>query len=130
MSRHIDFVVRREKVRAALEYKILHDPAFAQYQQIDEHALSQLPLNGSVVERIPTCRSGRQADAVPDAVGPEQVAPYITVADGDGEEEEHNISIAGIPNLNCHIRPAGACYPPSTTSTTTACHGNNTWLYH
>src|SRR3977135_1915606 len=60
MSHHIDFVIRRDKVRAALEYKIMHDPAFSNYQVIDEDSLSQLPMNGSVVDRIPTCREGQQ----------------------------------------------------------------------
>lgn len=31
MSQHIDFVVWREKVWVALEYKIAHDPTFSQY---------------------------------------------------------------------------------------------------
>ena len=29
LDQHIDFIVRREKVRVALEYKIAHDPHYA-----------------------------------------------------------------------------------------------------
>lgn len=40
LSRHVDFTVRRSKVKAALEYKITNDPNYADLI-IDENALSQ-----------------------------------------------------------------------------------------
>ncbi|KAF7300847.1 hypothetical protein MKEN_01310700 [Mycena kentingensis (nom. inval.)] len=47
LTQHVDYVVRREKVRDALLYKMAHDPAYADLQ-LDEEALSQLPENASV----------------------------------------------------------------------------------
>jgi hypothetical protein len=76
LSRHVDITVRRAKVKAALEYKIAHDPNYADLI-IDEDVLSQLPVNGSVADRIPSCREGRQ-DGVAMPVGP-------GAADDDGE---------------------------------------------
>lgn len=52
-DRHVDFVVRRKKVRDALLYKIAHDPDYADLE-IDDDALSQLPMNATVVGRVPT----------------------------------------------------------------------------
>ncbi|KAF7307266.1 ATP-dependent DNA helicase [Mycena indigotica] len=92
LSQHVDYVVRREKVRKALEYKITHDKAY-QDLELDEGALSQLPMNGSVVDRIPTCREGRQADGAPGPAGPNQAAGT------DGGEEEGTFN-GGIPNLD------------------------------
>ena len=59
MSGHVDFTVRRAKVRAALEYKIAHDPDYADLT-IDEETMEQLPQHGSVAHRLPYCREGRQ----------------------------------------------------------------------
>ena len=83
---------------AALRYKKQHDPDYADLQ-IDEDILMQLPVNGSVADRIPTCLEGRQdgnnqVPAMP--AGPVQAA-------GEGEVTEHdNIDeqfVGGVLNL-------------------------------
>lgn len=98
LNRHVDFIVRREKVATALRYKKQHDPDYADLQ-IDEDILMQLPINGSVADRIPTCLEGRQdghnqVPAMP--AGPVQAA-------GEGEVTEHdNIDeqfVGGVLNL-------------------------------
>lgn len=94
LTRHVDFVVRREKVREALQYKINHDPHYRDLQ-VDEEALSQLPENGTVVDRIPTCRAGQQADA-PEAAGPAQAAALETLPDNGNESDQQ---INGVINL-------------------------------
>ncbi|KAJ7198020.1 hypothetical protein GGX14DRAFT_338256, partial [Mycena pura] len=47
LTHHVDYVVRRDKVHRALEYKIAHDDAYRDLQ-IDHDALGQLPENGTV----------------------------------------------------------------------------------
>ena len=47
LSEHVDFIVRQDKVRAALEWKISHDPQYSDLQQLDEATLSQLPASGT-----------------------------------------------------------------------------------
>ncbi len=92
LSRHVDFMVRRNRVREALEYKIASDPNYADLQVNDE-ALSQLPVNGSVAHRVPTCRPGRQENAPVQAAGPEQAAG---TEDANDENEQH---VDGVLNL-------------------------------
>ncbi|KAJ7812936.1 hypothetical protein B0H14DRAFT_2319225, partial [Mycena olivaceomarginata] len=53
LTHHVDYVARRDKVRAALAYKIANDPDYADLGAPDEQALSQLPENGTVVDQIP-----------------------------------------------------------------------------
>ncbi|KAJ7151287.1 hypothetical protein C8R43DRAFT_836878, partial [Mycena crocata] len=87
---HIDFTVRREKVREALEYKIAHDPMYFDLT-LDLDALAALPENGSVAHLIPMCREGRQdgqdvvdpAAAMPAGPSDAAAAPGI---DEDGDE--------------------------------------------
>ncbi|TFK94044.1 hypothetical protein K466DRAFT_580344, partial [Polyporus arcularius HHB13444] len=62
MSRHVDFIVRREKVQRALEYKIAHDPNYAGFQ-IDLEALSQLMQRGRwtlLLRQKQSCPQGRR----------------------------------------------------------------------
>ncbi|KAI0690491.1 hypothetical protein BC835DRAFT_1212865, partial [Cytidiella melzeri] len=103
MSRHIDFIVRRDKVRAALEYKIAHDPNYASFV-IDKGNLSQLPQNGSVVHRISTCPiRSTQTNNHLQAPGPAEAAGDIVddIDDinfedvDDNHEQRHN----GVLNL-------------------------------
>lgn len=70
LEQHVDFMVRREKVRAALEWKIANDPHYADLQ-LDEDALAQLPESGSVVGRLQTAREGRQDGLQAQGQGPE-----------------------------------------------------------
>ena len=89
MSNHIDFFVRREKVRDALQWKIAHDPDYADLE-VDEDVLSQLPERGSVVDRIPMCRQGTATDDAGGPVGPNEaaesdVSDEILDADDGGE---------------------------------------------
>lgn len=96
MSRHIDFTVRRQKVLDALEYKIAHDPAYADLE-IDQDALMSLPENGSVVHCITTCREGRQDPDSAVRVGPDAAANV-----GSGEEgnfQEEIVGVGGVVNL-------------------------------
>jgi len=86
LSRHVDFTVRRAKVEAALEYKVAHDPCYADLV-IDRDALRQLPENGSVVDRIPSCREGRQ-DGAALPVGPDALAE-------NGEEANEDEQVVG-----------------------------------
>lgn len=95
LEHHVDFMVRREKVRNALEYKIIHDPGYAGLQ-LDMDALEQLPEQGSVAHLIPTCREGRQ-DGIADPAGPEDAAANENVENGaDTGNEQH---IAGLLNI-------------------------------
>src|ERR1700761_747912 len=82
LSHHVDYVVRRAKVRAALEYKKAHDPAYHDLE-IDEDALSQLPENGTVVDQIPTCQEGAQNGGAVGGAGPSQAARTSDNADDD-----------------------------------------------
>ncbi|KAJ7860996.1 hypothetical protein B0H14DRAFT_2210845, partial [Mycena olivaceomarginata] len=50
---HVDFIVRRGKVRRALQYKIQKDPQYADLGAPDEAMLARLPEKGSVANRIP-----------------------------------------------------------------------------
>ncbi|KAK7029167.1 hypothetical protein R3P38DRAFT_2775747 [Favolaschia claudopus] len=82
---------RNFKVRAALEYKIAHDPDYADLGAADEESLSQLPENGRVINRMHFCRD--LGDGAPQAVGP------TDAADNNGEENSEGASIGGILNL-------------------------------
>ena len=86
MSGHVDFMVRREKVKAALEYMIANDSDYADLT-INEEALQQLPEHGSlpVAHRLPNCREGRQngsGAAMP--VGPDAT----TGENSDNEDDD------------------------------------------
>ncbi len=104
MSRHIDFIVRREKVQQALEYKIAHDPNYASIV-LDYAALSQLPQNGSIVDRIPTCRRGVHVNLdsdAPEAAGPPEAGPQQSQADDRGREDADAMAechVSGLLNL-------------------------------
>lgn len=74
LEHHVDFIVRREKVRAALVWKIANDPHYADLQ-IDEDALANLPESGSVVGRLQTAREGRQDGLSAQGQGPANAAP-------------------------------------------------------
>lgn len=95
MSRHVDFIVRRDKVRAALEYKIAHDPDYRDLVRPDEDALARLPEMGTVVDQIPTCREGRQADGVAQPAGPTEAA---------GEDEDGDLEMP-VPGGNEPVEP-------------------------
>ncbi|KAF7329237.1 hypothetical protein MKEN_00184400 [Mycena kentingensis (nom. inval.)] len=79
LGQHVDLIVRREKVRDALLYKIANDPYYQSLGAPDENTLSQLPENGSVADRIPTCNEGTQVGSSA-PTGPTEAA--------SGEEEE------------------------------------------
>ncbi|KAJ7580688.1 hypothetical protein C8J56DRAFT_728621, partial [Mycena floridula] len=92
MSRHVDYIVRRDKVRAALEWLIANHPEYRDLV-FDTEALAQLPKNGSVAHRIPTYREGTQVGA-PSAAGPNQAAQ--TDEDPDSENQ---VTMGGVINL-------------------------------
>lgn len=98
LTHHVDYVVRRDKVRQALQYKIAHDPEYADLVMPDEEVLSQLPENGTVVDRIPTCREGRQADGVPQPAGPIEAAAI------DSDNNEGGVTVGGILDLGNQTR--------------------------
>lgn len=99
LDHHIDFIVRREKVREALDYKIAHDPHYAGLV-VDHDALSQLPEQGTVVHRIATCREGQQQpDAAPDAAGPAEAAGENAVEAPDIPDEPEEPTVGGVLNL-------------------------------
>jgi len=88
LSRHINFTVHCTKVKAALEYKITNDPNYTDLI-IDENALSQLPVNGSVADHIPTCCEGWQdGGAMP-------VGPDAAVATDNKDNEDGNTQFVG-----------------------------------
>jgi len=97
LSRHVDFTVRRAKVKEALEYKIAHDPNYADLI-IDETVLRQLPENGSVAHRIPTCREGRQAG------GAMPVGPGAAADNGDDVDENEQV-VGGVVDLGNQEHP-------------------------
>ena len=100
MSSHVDFTVRREKVKAALQYKIAHDPDYADLT-IDEEALEQLPERGSVAHRLPYCREGRRdgsGAAMP--VGPDAVSEE----DGDPDDDDNQF-VGGLIDIGNQERP-------------------------
>lgn len=102
LSRHVDFIVRRDKVHAALEYKMSHDPSYANIQ-LNLDALAQLPENGSVADRIPTCPIGVHAQADPAAENLQAAGPVAAAdapqepADDDADEFEQRHD--GVLNL-------------------------------
>lgn len=89
-SRHVDFILRREKVRNALAYKIQHDPSYSHFQ-LDEEALSQLPINGSVADRIPFLPD--QSEPGNDELGP---SGPVQAAEGDIQESRGDIDEAQV----------------------------------
>jgi hypothetical protein len=95
MTQHVDYMVRREKVRDALLWKIMHDPAYRDLE-VDEAALAALPENGTVVHMIPTCAEGAQAQA--GAAMPAGPAQAASEGNDDGPEEFigglHNVGIS------------------------------------
>ncbi|KAJ3505917.1 hypothetical protein NLJ89_g7163 [Agrocybe chaxingu] len=99
LSRHVDFTVRRDKVVAALQYKIDHDPHYADLV-IDEEAVAQLPENGSVAHRLPTCREGRQNETETSMpAGPDSAAGDQGVEEGINEQV-----VGGVIDLGTHQR--------------------------
>jgi hypothetical protein len=80
MGQYIDFIMRRAKVKAALEHKIANDPDYADLI-IDNEALDQLPENGTIIDRLPVCREGRQDNTSAMPEGP----------DGTTGEEDHDV---------------------------------------
>jgi hypothetical protein len=98
LSRHVNFMVRQAKVKATLEYKIAHDPNYADLI-IDHDVLRQLPENGSVADRIPTCSEGRQdGGAMP-------VGPGAAADSGEDENEDGQV-VRGVVDLgtnNCKV---------------------------
>jgi hypothetical protein len=98
MSSHVDFRVRRAKVNAALQYKIAHDPDYANLT-VDEEALEQLPERGSVAHRLPYCHEGRQdggGAAMP--VGPD-------AATEDGVANDDDQFVEGFVDIGSQERP-------------------------
>ncbi|KAF7364240.1 ATP-dependent DNA helicase [Mycena sanguinolenta] len=102
---HVDFMVRREKVRDALLWKIQHDPSYADLGAPDPAMLTQLPENGSVAHRIPTCRDGTQdgggagAAAAAAPTGPTEAAG----AEAQDQEEAHFVG-GGVLNIGEGMR--------------------------
>jgi hypothetical protein len=96
LTRHVDFVVRREKVKDALLYKIAHDRNYNDLV-VDDDVLSQLPENGSVAHRLPTCREGRQ-DGGPLPAGPDNAAH---ADDDDGDRS----FVGGVMDVGNEDRP-------------------------
>jgi hypothetical protein len=102
MSRHVDFIVRRAKIKAALEYKIAHDPEYADLT-LDEEVIAQLPDGGSVVDRLPFCIEGRQdggGAAMP--AGPDDAAAAAGVDDIENDNDQY---VGGVVDLGNHERP-------------------------
>lgn len=99
LDNHIDFIVRREKVLLALQYKKMHDPHYADVI-IDHAALSQLPESGSVAARIRTCRVGRQQQDAPQAAGPTEAAGDGGLGEDHEHGEEHTPTVGGVLNIN------------------------------
>ncbi|KAF5336454.1 hypothetical protein D9611_006665 [Ephemerocybe angulata] len=95
LEQHVDFMVRREKVRAALEWKIANDPHYADLQ-LDEDALAQLPESGSVVGRLQTAREGRQDGLQAQGQGPENA----TAPEADDADDGNSQTVAGVMDLN------------------------------
>ncbi|KAK6985085.1 hypothetical protein R3P38DRAFT_2574985, partial [Favolaschia claudopus] len=94
---HVDFIVRREKVRDALLYKIAHDPHYADLGAPDPAMLAQLPENGSVAHLIPTCREGVQAGEGPSL-------PTGPVEASAGEQNEEGVVCHGPRRDACMFR--------------------------
>jgi hypothetical protein len=92
LDQHIDFIVRREKVRAALQYKIAHGPHYADLI-LDNDALNQLPENGSVARRVSTCIDRSQGQGPVTPVGPH------AAAEGEGADNGDNQVVGGVVNL-------------------------------
>lgn len=104
LTNHVDFIVRREKVINALREKIRIDPAYSHIDLNDAEVvarLNQLPENGSMADRIPTCRPGVQnpgnAPPAPEAAGPTEAANSEV-----DEVIEGDIETSGVPNLGVH----------------------------
>jgi hypothetical protein len=91
LTRHVDFIVRREKIKAALQYKIAHDPNYSDLI-IDNDVLQELPENGSVANRIPSCRDNRQ-DELPLPAGPGSAAT------GGEPDDEDDLRVGGVVDV-------------------------------
>lgn len=92
MSQHVDFIVRRAKVRSALEWKMQNDPAYADLT-LDEAALAQLPENGSVADRVTFL-----PDTSPEVLVTEQLAVAVETSNG-------NQQVRGILDVTDARRP-------------------------
>jgi hypothetical protein len=93
LSHHIDFVVRWQKVKDTLEYKIGHDPNYADLI-MDNDVLWQLPENGLVADRVLSCPDNWH-DEQPLLVGPSAMA--------DAGDAKHNneLRVGGVINVVC-----------------------------
>jgi hypothetical protein len=90
---HVDFIVRRGKVRRALQYKIQKDPQYADLGAPDEAMLARLPEKGSVANRIPICREGVQAgEPITMPTGPTEAAGAAAAEEG----EEAGLVVGGV----------------------------------
>src|SRR5712672_3333651 len=98
MTAHVDYVVRREKIRQALQYKIENDPDYADLAAPDDDALSHLPENGSVVERITTCCDLQHADTVDNPSGPHDAAQ------DDSTDDDGCVFMGGVLDLDNTLR--------------------------
>lgn len=105
LSKHIDFVVRRQVILDALRWKIAHDPAY-RHIRINTEALASLPIRGSVISRISQVddRSPASSDEVLNpAAGPVQAAGDTQGADLEGGNNGEAIvdnNIRGLLNLD------------------------------
>ncbi|TRM69041.1 hypothetical protein BD626DRAFT_390550 [Schizophyllum amplum] len=94
LSHHVDFLVRREPVKRALEYKIANDPAYAGYALPSDEELAQmLPEYANVADRL-TVLEANPENSAPGGLqpGPAQAAGEEAV---DIEEAIHQ----GVLNL-------------------------------
>jgi hypothetical protein len=84
-----------------LQYKIEHDPAYADLI-VDDDTLNGLPENGSVVDRLPVCQEGRQDGGAEMPVGPHAAAGNEDVKDTD---DFGDVTVGGILDLGNPERP-------------------------
>ena len=92
--------MRREKVRAVLQYKIAHDLHHADLI-LDNDALNQLPENGSVAHRISTCIDRSQGPGPATPIGPHAAAEDDLEEADNGDDQ----LIGGVINLEMGERP-------------------------
>jgi hypothetical protein len=98
LDRHIDFIVRRQKIHDALRWKIDNDPSYSHIKLDDPetiHRFNQLPENGTVAHEIRTIGAGNTSDGVLDPAGPPDAGNEIR-EEGEGDTDvEHS----GVLNL-------------------------------
>lgn len=112
LSQHVDFVVRWERVRQALQYLTMHNPYYTHLYP-NKEALSQLPENGTVAHLILTCREGIQVQDAANPAGPIEAA---RVPEGNSQGAEDDIlepaslgdeeqQVSGVVNLGNYAQP-------------------------